>query len=114
MIIDREILHNLGIDLHFSTATMHWQDVKVSMKESTCTKEGTFHVKELKALQQGSFAALSLGVARRAAICSAVCLVAPDHGLAVVLIHVAFVLVLALGQIDNVSPNMFWLDRCCW
>ena len=25
---------------------MHWQYVEVSMKESTCTKEETFHIKE--------------------------------------------------------------------
>ena len=46
MIIGREILHKLGIDLYFSTATMHWQDVELSMKESTCTKEEKIHVKE--------------------------------------------------------------------
>ena len=46
MIIGRELLHKLGINLNFSTTTMHWQDVKVSMKESTSTKEETFHVKE--------------------------------------------------------------------
>ena len=46
MIIGRELLHKLGIDLHFSTANMHRQDVEVSIKESTCAKEETFHIKE--------------------------------------------------------------------
>ena len=46
MIISRELLHKLGINLHFSTATMHWRDMEASMKESTCTKEERFHVKE--------------------------------------------------------------------
>ena len=46
MIISREILRKLGINLHFSTATMHWRDVEVSMKESTCTKEETFNAEE--------------------------------------------------------------------
>ena len=46
MIIGRELLHELGIDLHFSTATMHWQHVEVSMKKSTCTIQETFHIKE--------------------------------------------------------------------
>jgi len=46
MIIRRELLHKLGIDLHFSMATMHWQHVEVSMKTSTCTKQETFHMKE--------------------------------------------------------------------
>ena len=46
MIIGRELMHTLGIDLHFSTASMHWRDVEVSMKGSTCAKEETFHIKE--------------------------------------------------------------------
>ena len=46
MIIGRELLHELVIDLHFNTTTMHWQDVEVIMKESTCTKEETFHIEE--------------------------------------------------------------------
>ena len=46
MIIGRELLHKLRIDLHFSTTSMHWQDVEVSMKELTCTKEETFQIQE--------------------------------------------------------------------
>ena len=46
MILNRELLCNLGIDLHFSTASRHWQDVEAIMKESTCTKEETFRIKE--------------------------------------------------------------------
>ena len=46
MIVGRELLHELGIDLHFSTATMHWQHVEVSMKKSTCTIPETFHIAE--------------------------------------------------------------------
>ena len=46
MIIGRELLHELGIDLHFSTATMHWQNVEVSMKKPTCTIPETFHIAE--------------------------------------------------------------------
>ena len=46
MIIGRELLHKLGIDLHFSNATMHCQNVEVSTKESTCTKKETFPIEE--------------------------------------------------------------------
>ena len=46
IIIGRELLHKLGIDLHFSTTSMPWQDMEVNMKESTCPKEETFYIKE--------------------------------------------------------------------
>ena len=46
MIIGRELLYELRIDLHFSTTTIHWRPVEMNMKESTCTKEETFHIKE--------------------------------------------------------------------
>ena len=46
MIIGRELLQDLGIDLHFSISGMYWQEKEVIMKESTCTKEETFHIKE--------------------------------------------------------------------
>ena len=46
MIIGRELLHELGINLCFSTATMHWQNVEVGMKKSTCTIPETFHIEE--------------------------------------------------------------------
>ena len=46
MTIGRGLLHELGIDLQFSTATMQWWDLEMSMKESTCTKKENFHVEE--------------------------------------------------------------------
>ena len=46
MKIGRELLHELGIYLQFSTTNMKWKDVEEIMKESTCTKEETFHVEE--------------------------------------------------------------------
>ena len=38
-IIGRELLHEMGIDLHFSNAIMHLQNVEVGMNKSTCTKQ---------------------------------------------------------------------------
>ena len=46
MRIGRELLHKLVVHLHFSTSTMQWQEVGVSMKELTCTKEETFYIEE--------------------------------------------------------------------
>ena len=45
IIIDQDLLHELGIDIQFSTKTMCWNDVK-DMKKHTCTKEDLFHVEE--------------------------------------------------------------------
>ena len=46
MIIGRDLLHKIGTDLHFSIVIMHWQDMEVSMKESTRKKEETFQIEE--------------------------------------------------------------------
>ena len=34
IIIGRDLLHELGIDIRFSTKTMFWNDVKVDMKKN--------------------------------------------------------------------------------
>ena len=46
VIIGRELLHKLGVDMSFSQKTMTWNNVTIDMKPPTCTKEDLFHVKE--------------------------------------------------------------------
>ena len=46
IIIGQDLLHELEIDIKFSTKTMCWNNVKVNMKEPTCTIENSFHVEE--------------------------------------------------------------------
>ena len=44
--IGQDLLHELGIDIIFSTKTMRWNEVEVDMKKNTCMKEDLFHVEE--------------------------------------------------------------------
>ena len=44
IIIGQDLLHELGIDIRFSTKSMCWNDVEVDMKKNTCTKEDSFHM----------------------------------------------------------------------
>ena len=46
LIIGRELLHKLGVDISFSTKTMTWNDVTINMKRPTCTREDSFHAEE--------------------------------------------------------------------
>ena len=46
LIIGWDLLHKLEINIKFSTKTMCWNNVKVNMKEPTCTIENSFHVEE--------------------------------------------------------------------
>ena len=39
IIIGQDLLHELGIDIRFSTKTMCWNDVKVNMKKSHARKK---------------------------------------------------------------------------
>ena len=46
MIIGRDILSELGIDLHFSTLTCTWEQRTIPMREGTATIEQTYLVDE--------------------------------------------------------------------
>ena len=46
IIIGQDLLHELEIDINFSTKTMCWNNVEVNMKETTCTIENSFQVEE--------------------------------------------------------------------
>ena len=46
LIIGRDLLHKLGVDIGFSSKTMTWDDVTIDMKPPTCTREDTFHMEE--------------------------------------------------------------------
>ena len=46
MIIGRDILSELGIDLHFSTLTCTWEQRTISMREGTATIEQSYLVTE--------------------------------------------------------------------
>ena len=46
IIIGQDLLHELGIDIRFSTKTMCWNVVEVEMKKITCTKEDLFHMEQ--------------------------------------------------------------------
>ena len=46
IIIGQDLLHELEINIKFSTKTMCWNNVEVDMKEPTCTIEDLFHVEE--------------------------------------------------------------------
>lgn len=43
-IIGKDLLHDLGIDLNFSTKTVQWNEKVIDMKPPTCTKETSFYV----------------------------------------------------------------------
>ena len=46
LILGRDFLHNLGINLNFSTKNMYWNSSTVNTKEFDSTKYSSFHVKE--------------------------------------------------------------------
>ena len=46
LIIGRNLLHKLGVDISFSTKIMSWNDVAIDMKPPTCTCKDAFHVEE--------------------------------------------------------------------
>ena len=46
IIIGRNLQHESGIDIKFSTKIVCWNDVEINMKKTTCTKEDLFHVEE--------------------------------------------------------------------
>ena len=46
LIIGRDLLHKLGVDINFSTKTMCWNGVPIDMKPPTCTCKDSFHVEE--------------------------------------------------------------------
>ena len=46
LIIGRDLLHKLGVDISFSSKTMTWNDVTIDMKLPTCTGEDVFHVED--------------------------------------------------------------------
>ena len=46
LIIGRDLLHKLGVDISFSTKTMSWNNVTIDMKPPTCTRKNAFHVEE--------------------------------------------------------------------
>ena len=46
LIIERDLLHELGIDISFSAKTVTWNNVEIDMKPTTCTREDVFHVAE--------------------------------------------------------------------
>ena len=46
LIIGRDLLHKLGVDISFSTKTMSWNNVTIDIKPPTCTHKDTFHVEE--------------------------------------------------------------------
>ena len=46
LIIGRELMHDLGVDISFSQKTLTWNDATIEMKNPTCTKEDSFHVEE--------------------------------------------------------------------
>lgn len=46
MIIGRDILTQLGIDLHFSTSTCTWDSSIITMRKSDSTAEQSYYVEE--------------------------------------------------------------------
>ena len=52
LIIGGDLLHELGIDLNFSSKTMQWNHVIVNMKPSTCKQETYFHVEEQPMIEE--------------------------------------------------------------
>ena len=46
IIIGRDLLHELGINIKFSTKIVRWNDVKINIKKPTCTKEDLFNMEE--------------------------------------------------------------------
>ena len=54
IIVGRDLLHNLGIDLNFSTKTVQWNEKIIDMKPPTCTKETSFHVDDSTRVSEAS------------------------------------------------------------
>ena len=46
LIIGQDLLHELGVDISFSSKTMTWNNVTIDMKPPTCTRKDAFHVEE--------------------------------------------------------------------
>ena len=46
LIIGRDLLHKLGVDISISSKTMTWNNVTIDMKPTTCTRKDASHVEE--------------------------------------------------------------------
>ena len=46
LIIGQDLLHELGVDIIFSSKTVTWNNVAIDMKPTMCTREDVFHVVE--------------------------------------------------------------------
>ena len=46
LIIGWDLLHELGVDISFSSKTMTWNDVTIDMKLTRCTRKDAFHVED--------------------------------------------------------------------
>ena len=46
LILGRDLLHELEVDISFSSKTVTWNNVTIDMKPTTCTREDAFHVAE--------------------------------------------------------------------
>ena len=46
LIIGQDLLHELGVDISFSSKTMTWNNVIIDMKPTTCTRKDAFHVED--------------------------------------------------------------------
>ena len=46
LIIGRDLLHTIGVNISFSSKTMTWKNVIIDMKPPTCTRKKSFHVEE--------------------------------------------------------------------
>ena len=54
MIMGRDLLHELGIDLQFSTGLMTWKDITIPMKTPDCTVESQQYIADSKRMQQST------------------------------------------------------------
>jgi hypothetical protein len=54
MIIGRDILQDLGIDIQFSTGTVHWDGNEVPLKPYDATEEQTYHVQDSYAVDEAT------------------------------------------------------------
>ena len=54
MIIGRDILTGLGIDIKFSTNTVSWEGHEVPMKDTNATEQQAYHVEEPDAVDQAT------------------------------------------------------------
>ena len=46
LILGRDLLHELEVDISFSSKTVTWNNVAIDMKPTMCTREDAFHVAE--------------------------------------------------------------------